>query len=140
MTDTRPSWDEYFLGIAEAVAARADCTRRKVGAVLVTDGQVVSTGYNGTVDAGQPGCLSGACPRGQKSYEEVPEFTSYAIGDVGGCIAVHAEFNAMDQAVARGLTLRGSTIFVTCQPCEWCAGTMKSLGVAFVFPGQTKEG
>lgn len=61
----RPDWDEYFLDIAAAVARRADCTRRRVGAVIVRDHRVVSCGYNGA-PAGRPGCLSdGACPRGR---------------------------------------------------------------------------
>lgn len=61
----RPNWDGYFLGVAEAVAVRADCTRRRIGAVIVDpDRRIVSTGYNGA-PSGQPGCLSaGACPRG----------------------------------------------------------------------------
>src|SRR5690606_13137912 len=55
---SRPSWDEYFLEIAEAVSARADCSRRKVGAVIVSsDRRIVGTGYNGA-PAGQPGCRS----------------------------------------------------------------------------------
>lgn len=60
----RPGWREYFLGVAEAVAARGDCTRRRVGAVLVQDHRIVSTGYNGA-PRGAPGCLEGACPRGR---------------------------------------------------------------------------
>lgn len=62
---TRPSWDEYGLGIAKAVSVRGDCTRRQVGAVILDkDHRIVGGGYNGTV-AGRPGCLEGACPRGR---------------------------------------------------------------------------
>lgn len=62
---TRPTWDSYFLNVAQAVANRADCTRRMVGAVIVDpEHRVISTGYNGA-PPGKPGCLSdGACPRG----------------------------------------------------------------------------
>lgn len=71
--------DEYGLLVAQAVAGRADCTRRQVGAVIIAaDGSIVSTGYNGLA-SGLPGCLTaGACPRGQMSY---PTTAPYAVGD-----------------------------------------------------------
>src|SRR5689334_22612490 len=101
-TDVRPSWDEWGLGLAEAVAARADCTRRKVGAVIMRpDHTVVATDYN----RGAPGglsCLRGECPRGRASEQEVPGYdasepTSYDLGP-GACIALHAEQNAQLRA------------------------------------------
>ncbi len=61
-----PGWDDYFLGIATAVAARAKCTRRRVGAVLTIDHRIIATGYNGAAP-GEDDCLAGACPRGQLS-------------------------------------------------------------------------
>lgn len=65
----RPNWNEYFLGIAKAVATRADCTRRKVGAVLVDrQSRIIGTGYNGA-GSGALGCLSdGECPRGPPQH------------------------------------------------------------------------
>ena len=54
-----PGWDDYFLGIAEAVSARAKCVRRRVGAVLVVDRRIIATGYNGAAP-GLPDCLEGA--------------------------------------------------------------------------------
>lgn len=66
---TRPSWDDYFVTIARAVAARSDCRRRQVGAVLVDEShRIVGTGYTGA-PSGHPGCLEGACPRGLLSYD-----------------------------------------------------------------------
>lgn len=123
MADTRPSWEEYGLALAAAVAIRADCTRRQVGAVIMRpDRSIVSTGYNGA-PAGRPGCLSaGACPRGRASREEVPGFdnpnpSSYDLGP-GACIALHAEQNALLRATWD--EMENSTIFITDEPCPGC--------------------
>jgi len=109
----RPGWDQYFLGIAEAVSARADCSRRKVGAVVVRENRIVATGYNGT-SPGAPGCLAGACPR---ATSDVEPGSSYDTGP-GRCIAVHAELNAILYAGIDGC--KGSTLYVTSKPCEGC--------------------
>lgn len=109
----RLGWDEYFLELAKTVSLRADCTRRKVGAVLVgNDHRVLSVGYNGA-PSGLPGCLSGACPRGRLSDLECPPFSDY-----GNCIAIHAERNAI--LYARPETRRGGTLYVTCRLCTPC--------------------
>src|ERR1700743_2695651 len=80
----RPSWRDYYLGIADAVAVRADCTRRKVGAIVVKGTPIISTGYNGS-PPGEPGCLSdGACPRGQH-YKEMNYGTLDYGYHCGGC-------------------------------------------------------
>ncbi|MFI5840538.1 deoxycytidylate deaminase [Catenuloplanes sp. NPDC051500] len=128
---TRPSRDDYYLGIARAVAARADCTRRLVGAIVVTDNVVVSTGYNGA-PAGQPGCLTaGACPRGRLSYDQVAAGDSYSSG-AGTCIAVHAEANALLRA---GLASRGATLYLTDAPCDGCSRLLAGAGIArVVYP------
>lgn len=133
-TRTRPGWDDYFLGIAAAVAARADCTRRQVGAVIVDSDtrRILSAGYNGA-PPGQPGCLSdGACPRGQASYDQVPAFTSYADG-AGACIAVHAEANALLWAHAR---VADATLYITCEPCADCRKLIAGAQIGrVVWPG-----
>ncbi|WP_207203789.1 deoxycytidylate deaminase [Actinomyces minihominis] len=64
-----PTWDEYFLQIAHAVAARAKCTRRKVGAVIVLDRRIIATGYNGA-PPGEVDCLEGACPRAAQQIRQ----------------------------------------------------------------------
>ena len=124
----RPGWDEYFLDIARAVSARADCRRRRVGAVIVSeDRRVVSTGYNGA-PSGHPGCLDGHCPRGLLGYDEAREFTDYDTGP-GRCVAVHAEANALLYART---DCRSATAYVTARPCPTCRKLLAGAGVARV--------
>lgn len=123
MTDPRPSWREYFLGLATSVATRADCTRRQVGAVLTHKTRVINTGYNG-VDPGQPGCLTArACPRGQASHEEIAPYSSYS-----NCIATHAEENAL-RGVAR---LDKAVLYVTDEPCSQCWDYIEKSDLGYV--------
>lgn len=140
---SRPSWDDYFLGIAAAVAARADCTRRQVGAVLVLNRRILSTGYNGA-PAGEPGCASaGACPRGRFTHDEVPVNLGNA-GHPVPCIAVHAEDNALryarrhpanDYQEDRTITM-GTTMYITDEPCPGCYAELAKAGVIHaVWPG-----
>jgi dCMP deaminase len=125
--DSRPSWDEWAIIVAAAVALRADCQRSRVGAVILDqDHRIIGTGYNGTVP-GEPGCLAGACPRGLTSFEEVPAYSPYDSGP-GACIAVHAEINAIRNTDLR--RLRGSTIYVTRQPCDQCDRAISLAGLA----------
>lgn len=152
----RPSWDDYYLGIADSVAVRADCTRRKVGALVVKDNSIISTGYNGS-PPGEPGCLSdGACPRGRhyrtlyKGGDPVdagrlpalfgnmcacgmewPCVMSVAPGSsydtgAGTCIALHAEQNACIRAGDRS---RGATLYCTEEPCEACMRLIRGAGI-----------
>lgn len=112
----RPDWTEWALGIAVAVSARADCSRRKVGAVILDpDKRIVATGYNGA-PAGEPGCLTaGACPRA--SSGAVGLVSSYEEGPTR-CEAVHAEANALLRA--SWAQMKSSTLVVTCEPCYQC--------------------
>lgn len=127
-TDPRPDWDTYYLQIARAVSARADCTRRKVGAIIVKGDRIVSTGYNGAA-AGKPGCLTaGACPRGRLSVHEVAPGSSYDTGS-GACIALHAEQNAILRA---GLDARGAVLYITDEPCDGCARLIEGAGIVRV--------
>lgn len=117
---SRPEWDRYFLRLAESVSTRADCTRRQVGAVIVQDRRVISTGYNGAA-AGEPGCLDGHCPRGQLSYAEVSAFSNY-----DNCIAIHAEANALLYARTSCV---GATVYITHPPCPSCTKLMRGAGI-----------
>ena len=129
-TRTRPSWDDYFAGIADAVSARADCRRRTVGCVLVKDHRIVASGYNGG-PAGGASCLAGECPRGLLSYEEVAGLGDYdRPGLPGFCVAIHAEANTLlhaDRADARG-----ATAYITDPPCPGCRKLLAAAGVARV--------
>jgi dCMP deaminase len=127
-TILRPSWDEYFLGIALAVAARADCTRAQHGAVIVKQNRIVGTGYNGSPPGG-PSCLTGGCPRGQMSREDMPGHLT-GNHDYSNCISLHAEQNAIGYAVERG-----DTIYITGKPCDMCAKLIRAAGIErVVYP------
>lgn len=122
---SRPSWDEYALGIAKAVSARADCTRRRVGAVILdTARRVVATGYNGA-PPGERGCLDGGCPRGLLSYQECQPYRGYE-----NCVSNHAELNAL--LYADRSRIEGGTIYVTDEPCFGCAKAIANSGLAHV--------
>ncbi|MET8684801.1 deaminase [Streptomyces sp. NPDC004732] len=115
----RPSWDDYFGGIAKAVAARGDCHRSKVGAVLVgADRRIRSTGYNGS-PPGQPSCLAGGCPR---CNSDQPSGSGYE-----DCIETHAEANAL--LYASWEDCQGSTIHITRAACKDCTKLIRAAGV-----------
>ncbi len=131
--DNRPGWDDYFLTIATAVAARSDCRRSQVGAVLVdAEHRIYSTGYPGTA-AGAKGCLAGACPRGKLSAAQCAPGSDYS-----NCISIHAEVNALMRADFGRHP--GSTLYVTRQPCDWCAKVINASGLdRVVWPGGVRS-
>lgn len=131
LIESRPSWDNYFLEIARAVALRADCSRRRIGALVVDQNhRIVSTGYNGP-PAGDRGCLTAnACPRGRST---VPAGSSYDTGE-GACIAIHAEQNALLYAGQKGC--KDNTLYITDRPCDGCWRFIRASGVSrTVWPG-----
>jgi tRNA(Arg) A34 adenosine deaminase TadA len=104
----------YFMGIALAVRARANCRGSRVGAVIARDDRIVSTGYNGT-PSGMTNCLEGGCLRCAR-----PE--RYGPGEAYDlCICVHAEQNALLAAARFGIEVQGATLYTTMQPCFGCA-------------------
>ncbi len=109
---TRPAIDEYFLKIASVVAERATCRRHHVGAVAVRDKHILSTGYNGA-PSGAKDCLELGCLRDEL---KIPSGTRHEI-----CRGIHAEQNAIIQASLHGVSLEGSTLYVTHSPCVLCA-------------------
>ncbi len=108
----RPSWDDYFMGITGQVAKRSTCDRARVGALIVKDRRILTTGYNGA-PAGLPHC------------DEVGHLM------VGGhCVrTLHAEQNAIIQAALHGVSVSGGTMYVTHQPCLTCAKMIINAGI-----------
>lgn len=119
----RPSWDSYFMQIAHLVATRATCPKRSVGAVIVKDKRILCTGYNGAPQ-GLPHCPPGG------PQHEWPQGCLRA----GHCMrSLHAEQNAILQAAMIGVPCAGSTIYVTCQPCNTCAKMILNAGIVRVI-------
>ena len=117
----RPTWDEYFMGIAKLTAERSTCLRRKVGAVIVQDKHNVVTGYNGA-PRGIPHCAErGGCLREELG---VPSGERHEL-----CRALHAEQNAIIQAATFGNSIEGATIYVTHQPCIICSKMIINAGI-----------
>ena len=130
----RPDWDDYFLGIARAVAARGECSRSQVGAVLVKDKRIRSTGYNGA-PSGAPSCLDGACPRATSNA--IPGVSSYDAPEFR-CIAIHAEANVL--LFASKDDCDGATLYVTREPCYGCERLIAGAGVVrVVWPDASRN-
>jgi dCMP deaminase len=126
MSTPRPDADAYFMGIALAVRSRADCTGNRVGAVVVKDRRIVSTGYNGT-PAGMPNCSEGGCHR-CAHRAEYASGTGYDL-----CICVHAEQNALLAAARFGIAVEGATLYTTMRPCFGCTKELLQARVLTVF-------
>lgn len=116
----RPSWDEYFMTIAEYVATRTTCLRRAVGAIVVKDRRILATGYNGAPSK-VTHCKTAGCLREKLN---VPSGQRHEI-----CRGLHAEQNAIIQAAKSGTNLYGSTIYCTTQPCIVCAKMIINTGI-----------
>ncbi len=116
---TRADWDTYFMRIAREVAGRSTCDRKHVGAVIVREKTILSTGYNGSI-AGMPHC------------DEVGH-----IMENGHCVAtIHAESNAILQAAKNGVMIAGAAIYVTASPCWNCFKMIANAGVRRVVYGE----
>ncbi len=109
----RPTKPEYFMNLAMEVRTRANCTGRKVGAVLIKDDRIVSTGYNGT-----PGTMTNCADGGCYRCAHPEEFSAGQGYDV--CICVHAEQNALLAAARFGIAVEGCALYSTLQPCFGC--------------------
>ncbi|HLJ59566.1 MAG TPA: cytidine/deoxycytidylate deaminase family protein [bacterium] len=116
----RPSWDEYFMSLARLAATRSTCVRRRVGAVIVKDRMVLSTGYNDT-PRGMKNCGDGGCERCRSGAAAGTALDS--------CLCLHAEQNAIIQAAYHGVGIAGGTIYSTHQPCLTCAKMIVNSGI-----------
>lgn len=121
---TRPSWDEYFLKLADTVATRATCDRGRSGCVIVRDRQILVSGYVGS-------------PKGLPHCDEVGHLLKQTIHEDGTitthCVrTVHAEQNAITQASKLGISLNGATLYCRMTPCRTCAMLIINTGITRV--------
>lgn len=122
----RLGWNEYFMNIAVQVSLRSTCTRRKVGALIVKDNVIVSSGYNGA-PKGLPNCSD--CPdRCYRSKHNIPSGEKLEL-----CYAQHAEVNALMQSAKASVDLTGAILYVTTFPCSSCAKAIIQAGIRDVY-------
>ncbi|MDD5225071.1 MAG: cytidine/deoxycytidylate deaminase family protein [bacterium] len=118
--ESRPGWDEYFMGFAQLASRRSTCLRRKVGAVVARDRRVLATGYNGAPSGlshcGEVGCL--------RVKLQVPSGERHEL-----CRGLHAEQNAIIQAANYGISIRGGILYTTLFPCSICTKMLINAGI-----------
>ena len=124
----RPGYDAYFMEMAHVVAKRSTCIRRKVGAILVKDKHILSTGYNGA-PKGFHHCSEVGCLR---ESLDVPAGERHEL-----CRGLHAEQNAIIQAAVFGVSIKDSTLYCTNTPCVVCVKMLINAGVTeIVYSGE----
>ena len=116
----RPDWESYFMTLAAVAATRSTCLRRQVGAVIVRDGQVIGTGYNGS-PKGTPHCSETGCLRSQL---KIPSGERQEM-----CRGSHAEMNAIAQAASVGVSTAGAVLYCTHSPCAFCSKAIINAGI-----------
>ena len=122
--DDRPSWETYFMDIAMLVAKRSTCLRRSVGAVVVKDKRVLSTGYNGApMDVAH--CRVTGCIREQM---KIPSGERHEL-----CRGIHAEQNAIIQAAYHGVSIKEAALYCTNLPCSICAKMIINAGIQTIY-------
>jgi dCMP deaminase len=123
----RPTWDEYFMKITHLVAERSTCLRRRVGAIIVRDKRIISTGYNGA-PKGLAHCLEVGCLREQRG---IPSGERHEL-----CRGAHAEQNAIIQAAGSGSSMEGATMYCTDSPCSTCTKMIINAGIRRLVLGK----
>lgn len=116
----RPEWDEYFMKIAQVASTRSNCIKRKVGAVIVKDMRIVSTGYNGTVRRAR-NCNEGGCPRCNSLADSGTNLEA--------CLCSHGEENAIVTAAYHGISVKDATLYTTLAPCLICTKMIINSGI-----------
>lgn len=122
MEDSRLSWDEYFMQMAELTSQRSTCMRRHVGAVIVQNKHVIATGYNGAPRGLRHCAEIGGCLREDL---HIPSGERHEL-----CRALHAEQNAIIQAAVLGQSVDGGSIYITHQPCAICSKMIINAGIS----------
>ena len=116
----RPDWDTYFMEIARVVATRSTCLRRQVGAVIVKEKRLLTSGYNGSprelAHCAEVGCIRQASGVASGERHEL-------------CRGLHAEQNAIIQAALHGVAIEGAKIYCTHQPCSACTKMILNAGL-----------
>lgn len=126
--ESRPSYDEYFMEMAHVVAKRSTCLRRKVGAILVKEKHILSTGYNGA-PKGLKHCAETGCLR---EDQNIPSGERHEL-----CRGLHAEQNAIIQAAVFGVSIKGSVLYCTNTPCVVCVKMLINAGVTeIIYAGE----
>lgn len=120
----RPTWDEYFMSIARVVAGRSTCLRRNVGAVIVKDRRILTTGYNGA-PMGMRHCLDIGCPRDEARIETGKNHEL--------CRGLHAEQNALIQGALHGISVKDAVVYCTHHPCVLCSKMIIGVGLKAVY-------
>jgi dCMP deaminase len=124
MKNSRPGWNAYFMEIAGIVAKRSTCRRRNVGAVIVKDKQILSTGYNGA-PSGLKHCMETVCLREERNIASGERHEL--------CRGLHAEQNAIIQAAFHGVSIKGADLYSTHLPCSICIKMILNAGIGKVF-------
>lgn len=117
---TRKTKDVYFAEISDLVSSRSTCLRNQVGAVIVKDSQILSTGYNGA-PKGLPHCSEVGCLRDQLGVKSGERHEL--------CRGLHAEQNAIIQAAYHGVSVNGAKIYCTTKPCSICTKMIINAGI-----------
>ena len=120
----RPNWDEYFMKIAQVASMRSNCIKRRVGAVIVRDKRIVSTGYNGT-PRGTKNCNEGGCPRCNSLANSGTQLEE--------CLCSHAEENSITQAAYHGTSVKEGMLYTTFAPCLMCTKMIINSGIVEVI-------
>ena len=120
----RPTWDAYFMDIAVLVAKRSTCLRRAVGAVIVKDKRILTTGYNGA-PSGIRHCVEIGCLR------ETMNIASGQRHEL--CRGIHAEQNAIIQAAYHGVSIQNATLYCTNLPCSICTKMIINAGILRIY-------